>query len=160
MGVRETAKVRKRSGKVEEFDRRKLEESIRHAGASPEVVNRISKRIEPKDEISSEELRKKVAEELRRESTTLSGTYQSTRPLRIRASSEAKTGVARINEQLLREYGARSGGHVTVRHKDRETKMEVEARSELDPHEIQVNRSDLDKLGAQEGVRLDVRFPK
>ncbi|UCE80814.1 MAG: hypothetical protein JSV94_06660 [Methanobacteriota archaeon] len=154
------AKVRKRSGKLEEFDRRKLEESIRRAGASPEVAGRISKRIEPKDEVSSEELRRKVTEELRRESSALSGAYQSTKLLKIRSSSEARNGVVRINEQLLKEYGARSGGHVTVRHKDREAKMQVEARPELDPHEIQVNKADLDKLGAREGVRLDVKFPK
>ena len=90
----------------------------------------------------------------------MSSAYELTKHLRIRASSEAKTGVARINERLLREHGARSGGHVMIRHRDKETKMQVEARSELDPREIQVNRSDLDKLGAQEGVRLDVKFSK
>jgi len=156
----ETTKVRKRSGKVEEFDRRKLEESMRRAGASPEVVKRVSQRIEPKEETSSDELRKKVAEELRRESTTLSGAYMSTKNLKIRASSEAKAGVARLNEGLLKEHGARSGGHVMVRHKDREAKMQIESIPELNPHEIQVSKSDLDKLGVQEGVRLDVRFPK
>ncbi len=154
------AKVRKRSGKVEEFDRRKLEESIRRAGAPPEVVKRVSERIKPKEETSSDELRRMVAEELRRESTTLSGAYMSTKNLRIRTSSEARAGVARLNEELLKEHGARSGGHVMVRHKDREAKMQVEASPELNPHEIQVSKSDLDKLGAQEGVRLDVRFPK
>ena len=152
--------MRKRSGKVEEFDRRKLEESIRRAGASPEVVKRISSRVQPKDEMSSKELREKVAEELRKESDALSAAYRSTKLLRIRTSSEARIGIARVSEQLLRDYGARSGGHVMIRHKEHETKMQVEARSELDPQEIQVNRSDLDKLGAQEGVRLDVRFPK
>ena len=152
--------MRKRSGKVEEFDRRKLEESIRRAGASPEVVKRVSKRIEPKDEVSSKELRERVAEELRKESTAMSSAYELTKQLRIHASSEAKSGVVRINEQLLRDFGGRSGGHVMIRHRDRETKMQVEARSELDRQEIQVNRSDLDKLGAQEGVRLDVKFSK
>jgi hypothetical protein len=152
--------VRKRSGKVEEFDRRKLEESMRRAGASPEIVKRVSQRVEPKEETSSDELRKKVAEELRRESTTLSGAYMSTKNLKIRASSEAKAGVARLNEELLKEHGARSGGHVMVRHKDREAKMQIEASPKLSPQEIQVSKSDLEKLGAQEGVRLDVRFPK
>lgn len=152
--------MRKRSGKVEEFDRRKLEESMRRAGASPEIVKRVSQRVEPKEETSSDELRKKVAEELRRESTTLSGAYMSTKNLKIRASSEAKAGVARLNEELLKEHGARSGGHVMVRHKDREAKMQIEASPKLSPQEIQVSKSDLEKLGAQEGVRLDVRFPK
>jgi len=152
--------VRKRSGKVEEFDRRKLEESMRRAGASPEIVKRVSQRIEPKEETSSDELRKKVAEELRRESTTLSGAYMSTKNLKIRTSSEVKAGVARLNEELLKEHGARSGGHVMVRHKDREAKMQIEAIPKLSPQEIQVSKADLEKLGAQEGVRLDVRFPK
>lgn len=152
--------MRKRSGKLEEFDRRKLEESIRRAGASPEVVKRISQRIQPKDEISSEEIRKKVAEELRQESSTLSGAYRSTEMLRIRTSSETKAGVARLNEDLLREHGARSGEHVLVRHKGKESKMQVEAQPDLSMSEIQVSKSDLEKLGAQEGVRLDVKFSK
>ncbi len=152
--------MRKRSGQLEEFDRRKLEESVRRAGASPEVVKRVSQRIQPKDEISSEDLRKRVAEELRQESAAISGAYQSTEMLRLRTSSETRAGIARLNEALLREHGARSGEHVLVRHKGKESRMQVEAQPDIGISEIQVNRSDLEKLGAQEGVRLDVKFPK
>ena len=152
--------VRKRSGETEEFDRRKLEESVRRAGASPEVAKRISHRIEPNGDISSEELRSRVADELRMESTALSGAYLSTKMLRIRATDDLKPGMVRIQEDLLKRQGARSGEHVLLRHKDREQKMQIEADSDLHPREILVNRSDLDRLGAQEGYRLDVKFPR
>ena len=80
--------------------------------------------------------------------------------LRLRTSSETKAGIARLNEELLKEHGARSGAHVLVRHKGKESRMQVEARPDIGMSEIQVNRSDLERLGAQEGVRLDVKFSK
>ena len=101
-----------------------------------------------------------MAEELRQESSALSGAYRSTEMLRIRSSSETKAGIARLNEELLREHSARPGEHVLVRHKGKESKMQIEAQPDLSMSEIQVSRSDLEKLGAQEGVRLDVKFSK
>jgi len=153
-------KVRKRSGESEEFDRRKLEESVRRAGASPEVAKRVAQQIEPKGDVSSDELRRRAADELRKESTTLSGAYLSTKMLRTKTSSDLKAGIARIHEDLLRRQGAKSGEHVTLRHKDHETKVQIESGSNLHPREIVISRSDLDKLEAQEGVRLDVKFSK
>ena len=154
------AKVRKRTGELEEFDRRKLEESVRRAGGSPEVAKRISQRVQPEDEITSEELRRRVADELNRESASLSGAYLSTEMLRTRYSSDLGAGIARVHEDLLKRQGARSGAHVFMRHKGREAEVKVESDPKLNPREILVNRSDLEKLGAQEGVRLDVRFSK
>jgi hypothetical protein len=154
------AKVRKRSGEAEEFDMRKLEESIRRSGASPEVAKRIAQRAEPKGDVSSDELRRTVADELRKENTSLSGAYLSTKMLRTRTSSDLKAGVVRMHEDLLKRQGARSGEHVMLRHKDHEAKLRIEAHSEVHPREIVVSKSDLDKLGAQEGVRLDVKFSK
>jgi hypothetical protein len=80
--------------------------------------------------------------------------------LRIRTTTETKSGIARLNEELLREHGSRAGEHVLVRHKGKESKMQVEAKPDLSMSEIQVSKSDLEKLGAQEGVRLDVKFSK
>jgi len=159
-GGEELAKVRKRSGEVEEFDRKKLEDSIRRAGASPEVAKRIAQRLEPKGDTTSDELRRKAADELRQESMALSGAYLSTKLLRIRTSTDLKSGVVRIHEDLLKRQGARSGEHVMLRHKDHEAKMQIESHSDQHPREIVVSRSDLDKLGAEEGIRLDVKFPK
>lgn len=154
------AKVTKRSGEVEEFDRKKLEDSIRRSGASPEVAKRIAQKIEPKGDTSSEELRRRVAEELRQESSALSGAYVSTKTLRLRSSSDQRSGMVRVHEDLLSKQGSRSGAHVMLRHKDHEAKMQVEADSSLNPHDIVVSKSDLDRLGAQEGVRLGVKFSK
>ena len=154
------AKVMKRSGEVEEFDRKKLEDSVRRSGASPEVAKRIAQKIEPKGDTSSEELRRRVAEELRQESSALSGAYLSTKMLRLRSSADLRSGMVRIHEDLLNRQGSRSGEHVMLRHKDHEAKMQVESDRSLHPREILVSESDLDKLGAQEGMRLGVKFPK
>jgi hypothetical protein len=159
-GGEELAKVSKRSGESEEFDRQKLEESVRRAGASPEVAKRVAHQAEPKGDTSSDELRRRVADELRKESTALSGAYLSTKMLRTRTASDLKSGIVRIHEDLLKRQGAKSGEHVMLRHKDHEAKVQIESDSNLHPREIAVSGSDLDRLEAQEGIRLDVKFSK
>jgi hypothetical protein len=154
------AKVRKRSGEAEEFDVKKLEESVRRAGASPEVARRIAQRATPKGDVSSDELRRTVADELRKEDSSLSGAYLSTKMLRTRTSADLKAGIVRMHEDLLKRQGVKSGEHVMLRHRDHEAKLRIESHSDVHPREIVVSRTDLDKLGAQEGVRLDVRFSK
>ncbi len=152
-------KVLKRSGNLEEFDRRKLEQSIRHAGASEEIAGRIAKRIEPREGMSTADLRRMVSEELRRENATLSGAYTTTKRLRARGSPDLKSGVVRLHEDLLKPFDVHSGDKINLAHKENEARVEVQIGRSDDPREVVVNRADLEKLGAKEGTRVNVRFP-
>lgn len=152
------ARVRKRTGEMQEFDRRKLEESLRKAGASDETARRVAERVRPIEGTSTEDLRRMVSQELRRENAALSGAYTSTRRLRARSASEVATGVALINEELLRRYGLASGQSVYVVHMDKRADVEVRSVDSAKPAEILMSRSDLERLGASEGERVNVRF--
>jgi len=153
-------KIRKTTGGLEDFDRRKLEKSIRHAGASEEVAKSISERIEPSEGMSTEELRRKVSEELRRKNEALSGAYTTTKRLKARSSSDLKSGVVRMHEELIKSFGIHAGDKVSLTHLENEARVEVQAEGSGNPREVVVNRSDLEKLGAEEGARVNVRFPR
>jgi anaerobic selenocysteine-containing dehydrogenase len=45
-------------------------------------------------------------------------------------------------------------------HREIEARVEVQSERSGDPREVVVNRADLEKLGAKEGTRVNVRFPK
>lgn len=158
MGGEETVRVTKRSGKLEEFDRRKLEESIRKAGASDETARRVAERVRPPEGTSTEELRRMVSHELRRENAALSGAYASTRSLRARNTSDLKAGVVLLHEDLLKKHGLTSGQFAYVVHMDRRTDVQVMSADSAKPAEILMSRSDLERLGAADGVRVNVRF--
>lgn len=152
------ARVRKRSGEMEEFDRRKLEESIRRAGASDETARRVADRIRPSEGVSTDELRRMVSQELRRESEALSGAYTTTRRLRARSDSGLSTGVVKMHEDLLRQHGLKEGEQAHIVHEDRRAEVKVRPEGSARPAEILMSKSDLERLGASEGSRVNVRF--
>lgn len=157
-GGEETARIVKRSGKLEEFDRHKLQESIRRAGASDETARRIAERMNPPEGTSTEELRRTVSQELRRENEALSGAYASTRSLRARSASDLKAGVVLLHEDLLKKHGLTSGQSAYVVHMDRRADVHVRSADSAEPAEILMARSDLERLGASDGTRVNVRF--
>ena len=111
------AKIVKRSGKSEDFDIKKLERSIILAGASKEATRDISRRVEVKDSISSQELRRLTARELEKERADLAQNYLSTRNLRAIRTSNVAEGVARVNRQLLEKIGASADQPARLRHR-------------------------------------------
>lgn len=150
-------KIRKKSGELQEFDRRKLEESIRRAGASSDVVKRVAERIQPSEGLSTQDLRRTVADELRSENMALSGAYMSARRLRARAAQDLSTGVARLHADHLR--GLSSGLNAMLVHGSNRAELRVEPTASAAAHEVLLSRADLQRLGIQEGSRVAVRFP-
>lgn len=157
-GGEETARIKKRSGELQEFDRRKLEESMKRAGASEETARRVADRIEPSEGMTTDELRKHVSRELERENALLSGAYASTRRLRARTASDLAAGVALFHEEVLRQHGLQSGQPAHVVHMDRRADVQVRPTESAKLAEIWMSKSDLERLGASEGSRVNVRF--
>lgn len=143
---------------MQEFDRRKLEESIRKAGASDETARKVADRIKHSEGTTTEELRKQVSQELKRENAALSGAYASTRRLRARSASDLAAGVVLLHEELLKQYGLQSGQAAHVVHMDRRADVHIRPTESAKPAEIWMSRSDLDRLGATEGSRVNIRF--
>jgi hypothetical protein len=73
--------VNKRTETEEEFDRTKLEESITRAGATEERAKEIASGIDSTTLETTEEIRRLVAEELRKTDAAIAERYEGTRNL-------------------------------------------------------------------------------
>ena len=151
-------KVKKRSGEVQDFDRRKLEESVKKAGATEETARRVAERVQPIEGMDTAQIRTKVAEELRREKPDLAEGYLRTILLKARANPELAPGNVRVPEALPRvpEIAPNQNARVGFGNKW----AEVSVQRALKTREVWMNRADLQRLGATEGARVAVRFPR
>lgn len=150
-------KIRKKSGELADFDRGKLETSMLNAGASADVARRISERIQPSEGLSTNDLRRRVAEELLRENAALSGAYLSTRSLRIRIGSDLAQGNAGLHTEHTR--GLRSDPGAVLFSTNKRAEVRLRPVPSASPREIYLSKADMDGLGAQEGSKVAVRFP-
>ncbi len=150
-------KIQKKSGELQEFDRRKLEESVRRAGASQDVAKRIAEKIQPSEGMSTQDIRRRVSDELRNENMALSGAYMSARRLRARAAQDLSAGVARLHTDHLR--GLSSDQSAMLVHGNKRAELRVEPSASAASHEVLLSSADLQRLGIQEGSRVAVRFP-
>jgi len=150
-------KIKKKSGEPADFDRGKLETSMQNAGASADVARRISERIRPSEGLSTDDLRKSVVEELLKENAALSGAYMSTKRLRVRSASDLASGVARLHAEHV--HGLRSDVNAILLYASKKAEVRLEPSPTADRKEIHLNKVDIDKLGAQDGSRVSVRFP-
>jgi transcriptional regulator NrdR family protein len=71
--------LKKRSGKEEEFDRKKLEQSMRKAGASENTARRIAEGVEHREGMATSEIRSHVIAELKRHEPEAAKRYETHR---------------------------------------------------------------------------------
>ncbi|HDP96296.1 MAG TPA: hypothetical protein ENN25_01195 [Euryarchaeota archaeon] len=151
-------RIVKRSGKSEDFDIEKLERSIILAGASRDAAKDISRRIEVKEGISSQELRRMTARELEKERADLAQNYLSTRNLRAVRTSNVAEGMARVNRQLLEKIGASKDEPAQLTAGKNQLKMRLEEMTSGADRDVQLSDSDMRRLGIEDGSRVSVRF--
>lgn len=159
-GGQAMVRIEKRSGRSEEFSQGKLEESLRRAGASTEIARRVSARVSPREGQSTSELRRAVADELRKEDQALSAAYASTRRLSARSSTRASAGVAHVHESLLKSLDLSAGQTARLRLGGKEAELRLEKAADLNHAEIELNSADLERLGAREGSRQEFRISR
>ncbi len=78
--------------------------------------------------------------------------------MRARAASDLAAGVVLLHEELMRQHGLQSGQSAHVVHMDKRADVQVKPTESVKPAEIWMSKSDLDRLGASEGSRVNVRF--
>ncbi len=69
-------KVSKKSGFQEEFQRSKLEKSLQNAGASSAEASEVASQIEPREGISTQEIRSEAYSKLKTKNPTAAESYQ------------------------------------------------------------------------------------
>lgn len=157
--MRKLTKIRKPCGEAENFDQNRLVQSMRSAGVTEQTARNIVDRIKLPGEVSTEDLTRLVAENLRQVNPALSGAYVATENLKVRSTSDVSAGVAQIPDDLVKRFRVSSGQRVKVAHLNSNAEMAVEPAKSVDPREIRLNKVDLYKLGAYEGAKVSVTFP-
>ncbi len=148
--------LNKRTGTQEEFNRPKLEESIKRAGATEETAREIAPRIDPTTVNTTEEIRTRVVEELRKTDATIAERYERTRNLAARKAVEAAIGTVRLHTETMKALGASPGDSIILEHRGNTHTLRAETAS-VEMREIHLHETDLEKLGATEGTRLATR---
>ena len=149
--------VKKRSGEMQEFSRSKLEESMTRAGAKEEVAKRVAERIQPSEGLTTEEVRRKVGEELRKEDAAIADSYLSTRRLKAKMNEQVPVDAGRVSEHLAKIFEPQKGLLASLYHGARKADVRVEP-AHKNYGEIWLNKAVLEQLAAQEVARIAVRF--
>ncbi len=148
--------VNKRTETQEEFDRAKLEESVRRAGATEETAKEIASRIDPATLKTTEEIRRHVVEELRKTDAAIAERYERTRNLAAKKAMEAVMGTVRLHMETMKALGANTGDTIVIEHLENTHTLRAETAS-VERKEMHLHKRDLETLGATEGARLAVR---
>ncbi|MCK4392254.1 hypothetical protein KAX17_05060 [Candidatus Bipolaricaulota bacterium] len=150
------AKVKKRTGREEDFDRSKLEKSLKRTGAKDETVREIAEKIKPREGITTSEVRSQAASELRSRNVEAAKHYESTRTRKAKTSSEVPIGTVRLDEKTLKALNASAGDTMELVHEGKTQRMKVEAFFAAQ-EEIQLHPEALEALGATEGTKVAFR---
>jgi len=149
-------KIKKRSGREEEFNRSKLERSITRAGVDEPTSRSLAERIRPRDGLTTSEIRRQVSSELKSRNTEASKRYESTRTHVARTSPEVKKDSARLHKDMLGELGVSPGETLELSHEGKSYRVSIEP-SHADKREIHLHSDALKALAASEGKRVAVR---
>ena len=108
--------------------------------------------------MATDQLRKKVAEEARKERPDIADAYLRTVRLKARENHELPPGTVRVPEALPRIPDLPPKPRARIGLGNKWAVVEVERA--LKAREIWINQVDLQKLGAADGTRIAVHFPR
>ena len=148
------ARLTKRDGTHEEYQRSKVADSLRRLGASEETINTTLQRVTPTDGESTTSFRNRITAELRARSPEMARRYENSHRLDAGRSDTVPEGTARVNPNTLRHYGWKPGDNVNAQHGNTSVTIRVESSDEADVRMADFNSSTLRSLGAAEGTRI------
>ena len=151
--------VRKRDGKTEKFDRAKLERSLRNTGTDEKTAREIAEKIEEKEGITTDEIRKIVEKELKAKDAKAADNFECTRCLAARKAIDAAKGSARLTEENMKRLKLETGDSVELTYERKKHTVKAE-RAAVDRNEIRLNEDDLRTIGATDGTQIAVRRQK
>ncbi len=149
--------IKKRSGEMQEFSRAKMEESMKRAGAKEEVVKKLAESIQVQEGMATQDLRQRIGEELRKVDSSIADAYVSTRRLKAKANPETPADQGRVSEYLAKLFEQQKALPASLYLGARKKDVRVEPAHKT-YGEIWLNKTVLDQLAAQDGMRIAVRF--
>jgi len=149
--------VKKRNGSMQMFERSKIERSLRESGASESVAREVSASVHEREGMTVDEIRSMVSRELRSRDARAADHYDNTRRMVARRAVEAASrGTARMSTEAMRTMRIRAGEPVEISFSGRTQTLLAETAPK-GVSGVQVSESDLNALGAREGMKVEVR---
>ena len=148
--------IKKKDGRREKFDRAKIERSLKKAKVDERTVKEITNKILPKEGMTTDEIRRNVAKELRTRNEKAANQYENTNRLIAKKSIKAAHGRVQLSEETMNRLRLKGGDSINIIHSDESRTLKVE-RGTLKNNEINLNESDLRNIGASDGMRILVQ---
>lgn len=148
--------VRKMDGRVESFNRAKIEQSVLRAGGEKNLAVKVAKAIPEEVALTTANIRQRVTNELSKKDAETAKRYWETRRLIARESTDATQGTARITEQVMNRLNVKPGEPVMICLAENRHNVKAK-RDAVNPRNIQLHEEDMRKIGATEGNRIAVR---
>jgi len=147
------AKLKKRSGKEEEYNRTKLEGSLRKAGATEETTRHVAERVSPREGMTTSELRGQVATELKSRNPEVAKRYENARARVAKTGATVPKGSAYLHEETLRILGAKTGDMIELIHGGKTYRVRAEV-SPVEQREIHLHNEAFKALDASTGTKV------
>lgn len=150
--------VVKRSGNTEDFNRKKIEDSIRYAGGDWLTAKEIAGRIHERDGMATSEVRMDLVKELKDKNADLSERYSRARRFKAKNSKKSEIGVAGLCIDSIEAMNIAVGDSLEIKYRNRCKRMRIEEDRDPEFHnEIMLNEKDMAALGVVEGNRVLAR---
>ncbi|MBN2466068.1 hypothetical protein JXD38_10660 [candidate division WOR-3 bacterium] len=147
-------RLTKRDGTQDGFLRSKVEESLRRAGASDDVISGTLQRVTPTDGESTASFRNRIVAELRSRSPETARRYESSRRLDLARTDSLVEGTALVSPYTLHYYGWEPNDAVNVQRGNRTVSLKVDQSATADVHMMCCSPRTLKIVGASEGARV------
>ncbi len=148
----------KRSGEPEEFDRKKIEDSLRNAGADWFTAKEMADRIQEKEGMTTSDIRRVLNKELKKINQDLSDRYSRTRRFTARNSAKIEKDMARLSKDSIDALEIKAGDTLEIKYRDKWQKMRIEEDDGTSSHnEIILNKHDMAAIGVIDGNRVKAR---
>jgi hypothetical protein len=148
----------KKNGTAEEFDRKKIEDSLRNAGADWFTAKETAARIQERDGMTTSDIREALDLELKKINQDLSERYSQVRRFTARNFSKIPKGTARLSRESIDALAIEAGDTLEIKYRDRWQNMRIEEDKDLLSHnDILLNNEDMATIGVIEGNRVKAR---
>jgi hypothetical protein len=157
-GDHHMTRVAKRNGGTEEFDRKKIEDSLRNVGADWLRAKDLAGKIEEKDGMTTSEIRLALFKELSKIDKGLSERYSNARRFTAKNSKKNAKGVAQLSKDSIKVMKIKTGDTMEIKYRDKCQMMKIDKNdNSLSHNEIILNEKDMAVLGVVEGNRIVAR---
>jgi len=151
------AKVRKSNGETEDFEKSKIERSLKRAGADKDSITRIKKIISDSDYKSTDEIRRKITAELKNEGEKkIAEKFARTKRRKVIPSEKVDKGFVKLHQSTLETLDVEENSDVILSYGKKKITLKAQ-KSHSGKRVARLNPSDFKKVNLGEGKKVSIR---